>query len=168
MEFDVIVEVPTGSRNKYEMDHQRGRIRLDRMLFTATRYPGDYAFLPGTLAEDGAPLDALVLVAEPTFPGCQVRVRPVGVFFMRDEDGTDLKVLCVPAHDPRWADVAELADLPDHLCDEIANFFDVYKALEPGKHTEVLGWRDRRAAEQAVTEAYARFTNRPMTVRPSL
>ncbi|HEX7659084.1 MAG TPA: inorganic diphosphatase [Pseudonocardiaceae bacterium] len=161
MELDVVVEVPTGSRNKYEMDHQLGRIRLDRTLFTATQYPADYGFVPDTLAEDGAPLDALVLVAEPTFPGCQIEVRPVGLFWMRDEDGDDLKLLCVPAHDPRRQHVQELTDLPEHLLSEIAHFFDVYKALEPDKPTEILGWHGREQAEQAVVDARTRAAAQP-------
>ena len=150
MELDVVVEVPTGSRNKYEMDHQLGRIRLDRTLFTATQYPADYGFVPDTLAEDGAPLDALVLVAEPTFPGCQIEVRPVGLFWMRDEDGDDLKLLCVPAHDPRRQHVQELTDLPEHLLSEIAHFFERYKDLEPGKFVKAEGWGDAAEAEEIV------------------
>lgn len=157
MEIDIVVEIPKGSRNKYEIDHATGRVWLDRMLFTATQYPADYGFVPDTLAEDGDPLDALVLVEEPTFPGCHVRVRPVGVFWMRDEAGPDAKLLCVPATDPRWQEVRELDHLPDHLLAEIAHFFDVYKQLEPGKMTEVGGWEPRGAAEAAIEDARRRF-----------
>jgi inorganic pyrophosphatase len=156
VEFDVLVEIPGGSRNKYEMDHNLGRIRLDRALFTATRYPADYGFLPGTLAEDGDPLDALVLVAEPTFPGCQIRARPVAVFWMRDEHGPDAKLLCVPARDARYAHYNDLDDIPDHLLSEISHFFDIYKQLEPGKSSEVRGWQGRAEAERIVDEAYQR------------
>jgi inorganic pyrophosphatase len=156
MNFDIVVEVPRGSRNKYEMDHATGRLRLDRMLFTSTQYPADYGFLPESLAEDSDPLDVLVLVEEPTFPGCVVDARPVGVFWMSDEHGPDAKILAVPAADPRWAHVNDLADVPDHLLDEIHHFFDTYKALEPGKQTETAGWGDRRAAEQVVREACTR------------
>src|SRR6266496_1361194 len=119
MEIEIIVEIPQGSRNKYEMDHASGRIRLDRMLFTSTRYPLDYGFIPETLAEDGDPLDAMILLGEPAFPGCEVTARPVGVFWMHDEHGPDAKILTVPAHDLRYADLRDLPDVPAHLRDEI-------------------------------------------------
>jgi inorganic pyrophosphatase len=154
--IDVIVEIPQGSRNKYEMDHETGRIRLDRMLFTSTRYPLDYGFIPDTLAEDGDPLDALVILDEPAFPGCYVLVRPVAVFWMADEHGPDAKILTVPAHDPRAAAVQDLGDVPGHLAAEIAHFFGIYKELEPGKSTDVRGWQGRVAAERAVGEAFGR------------
>ena len=109
MEFDVLIEIPRGSRNKYEVDHDSGRIRLDRTLFTATQYPADYGFVPDTLGEDGDPLDALVLVLEPTFPGCLIRSRPIGMFRMTDEKGGDDKILCVPAGDPRQEHLRDLA-----------------------------------------------------------
>jgi inorganic pyrophosphatase len=156
MDVEVVVEIPQGSRNKYEMDHKTGRIRLDRMLFTSTRYPLDYGFVPGTLARDGDPLDALVWLEEPTFPGCLVTVRPVAVFLMTDEQGPDAKVLSVCAGDPRMDRIQDLADVPAYLTAEIGHFFDIYKQIEPGKCTEVLGWRDRAAAERIVTEAQAR------------
>ena len=161
MEVDVVVEIPQGSRNKYEMDHHTGRIRLDRMLFTATRYPVDYGFIPGTLAEDGDPLDAMVLLAEPAFPGCIVAARPVGVFWMSDEHGPDAKVLAVPARDPRYAALLDLADVPAHVRDEISHFFDIYKELEPGKSTDIRGWQDRAAAEQTITNAVDRAAGEP-------
>ena len=126
-------EIPKGTRNKYEADEQ-GTIWLDRLLFTATRYPEDYGYVPETLAEDGDPLDALVLLEEPTFPGCHIHARPVGVFLMRDEEGVDAKVLCVPASDPRSNHVTELNDVPEQTR-EIAHFFGIYKDLEPGKAT---------------------------------
>jgi len=154
--IDVVVEIPKGSRNKYEMDHETGLIRLDRMLFTSTRYPLDYGFIPGTLAEDGDPLDVLIMLDEPTFPGCRVRVRPVAVFWMRDEHGPDAKIFSVPAHDPRAAAIADLNDIPTYLTAEIGHFFDIYKEIEPGKATDVRGWQDRAAAEQAITEAFGR------------
>jgi inorganic pyrophosphatase len=155
MEIEVVVEIPKGTRNKYESDEQ-GTIWLDRMLFTATRYPEDYGYVPDTLAEDGDPLDALVLLEEPTFPGCHVHARPVGVFLMRDEMGVDAKVLCVPASDPRSDQVIELTDVPEYERREIAHFFGIYKDLEPGKQTEPGGWADRAAAEAAIEEARAR------------
>jgi len=153
--FDVIIEIPRGSRNKYEMDQGTGRIRLDRMLFTATQYPCDYGFVPGSLAEDGDPLDAMVLADEPIFPGVLVRVRTVGVFWMRDECGADAKLLTVPAGDGRFDGIGELADTPRHLCDEIEHFFGVYKDLEPGKTGDARGWQDRAAAERVLARARA-------------
>lgn len=156
----MVVEIPKGSRNKYEMDHRTQRIRLDRTLFTATSYPCDYGYVPETLAEDGDPLDALVLGDEPTFPGCLVTVRPVAVFWMHDEQGPDAKVLTVPARDPRFAAIRELDDVPPYVVAEIGHFFDVYKDLEPGKSTDVRGWEGRAHAEQAITDAFARVGGR--------
>jgi len=156
MHTEVIIEIPQGSRNKYEMDAATGRIRLDRMLFTSTRYPVDYGFVPGTLAEDGDPLDAMVLLGEPAFPGSYIVTRPVAVFWMHDEHGPDAKILTVPAHDPRYAGIRDLTDVPDHLRAEISHFFDVYKELEPGKSTDVRGWQDRAAAEQVINDAISR------------
>ncbi|MEY2472611.1 MAG: inorganic pyrophosphatase [Actinomycetota bacterium] len=144
--IDVVVEIPRGSRNKYEFDHEHHVIRLDRRLFTATAYPADYGFIPDTLSEDGDPLDALVLLDEPTFPGCWIAARPVGVFWMTDDKGPDAKILCVPAHDARWAHVVDLDDTPDHLTEEIGHFFEVYKELEPGKSSSTRGWEGADAA----------------------
>ena len=117
MEADVltvIVEIPKGSRNKYEMDHETGEVYLDRMLFTSMQYPADYGFIEGTLGGDGDPLDALVFVGEPTFPGCHIRVRPIGLFRMTDEKGEDEKILCVPLRDPTWSHVGDLDGMPLH------------------------------------------------------
>jgi inorganic pyrophosphatase len=138
------------------MDFSTGRIRLDRMLFTSTRYPLDYGYILGTLAEDGEELDALVWLDEPTFPGCLVTVRPVAVFLMDDEDGLDAKVLTVPAQDPRMSRVTDLADVPPHLAAEISHFFNIYKQLEPNKATTIRGWRDRAVTEDTIKEARAR------------
>ena len=157
MNIDVIVEIAKGSRNKYEMDHETGEIHLDRTLFTATQYPADYGFVPDTLAEDGDPLDVLVLLDEPTFPGCHITARPVGVFWMTDEKGPDAKVLCVVASDPRVAHVTDLAHVPDYVQNEIGHFFEVYKQLEPGKGTETRGWEGRESAEAAVDDARQRY-----------
>jgi inorganic pyrophosphatase len=157
MDVDVIVEIPKGSRNKYEFDPRLGRIRLDRMLFSATVYPSDYGFVPDTLGEDGDPIDALVLLDEPTFPGCLVRARIIAVFWMRDEEGPDAKLLCVPADDPRQAHLQELEDVPMHQITEIWHFFDIYKALEPGKSSETRGWERRKDAVRALEEARRRF-----------
>lgn len=155
-EYEVVVEIPRGSRNKYEMDHHTGDIWLDRPLFTATVYPADYGFFPNTLAEDGDPLDALVLLDEPTFPGCHLRVRPVGVFWMSDEKGPDAKVLCVLAGDQRTEKIRDIGDLAPFLLEEIEHFFEVYKALEPGKDTETRGWEGVDQARHEIEAARQR------------
>jgi inorganic pyrophosphatase len=166
MQIEVVVEIPKGTRNKYEAD-ESGTIWLDRMLFTATRYPEDYGYVPATLAEDGDPMDALVIVEEPTFPGCHIHARPLGMFLMRDEEGADAKLLCVPASDPRWNHVEELADLPEFELREIGHFFGIYKDLEPGKVTELGGWRDRAEAESALEVARLRFQDQSgVGIRP--
>ena len=155
--IDVVVEIPRGSRNKYEYDHEHDVIRLDRRLFSATFYPADYGFLPNTLGEDGDPLDALVLLDDPTFPGCWVSSRPVGVFWMEDDKGPDAKIICVPAFDPRWETVREIGDVPEALRAEIEHFFDVYKMLEPGKYATTRGYEGRDAAWQEIEAAVARY-----------
>jgi inorganic pyrophosphatase len=142
----VFVEIPSGSRNKYEYDEELGGIVLDRRLFTAMAYPGDYGFVEGTLAEDGDPLDALVLVSDPTFPGCRIRVRAIGVFHMTDEKGPDEKVLCVPLGDPSFERMRDIHDVNVELRDEIEHFFQRYKDLEPSKRTETRGWGNRAEA----------------------
>jgi len=154
MELDLVVETPEGSRNKYEMDHQRGRIRLDRTLFTATQYPADYGYFPGTVAEDAEPLDGIVHVGHPTRPGCVLSVRPIAVFWMRDEQGPDAKILCVPAKDPRTEHVQDIDDVPQHELNEIGHFFDIYKRIEPGKSSEGRGWQGRAEAENIVDAAF--------------
>ena len=156
--IDVVVEIPRGSRNKYEYDHERHVIKLDRRLFSATFYPADYGFIPDTLGEDGDPLDALVLLDDPTFPGCWVSARPVGVFWMEDDKGPDAKIICVPAGDPRWDTVQEIEDVPELLRAEIKHFFDVYKTLEPGKYAETRGYEGVAAAWGEIDAARARFT----------
>ena len=157
LEFDVLVEIPGGSRNKYEVDHETGRLRLDRMLFTATRYPSDYGYIEGTLGQDGDPLDALVLLDEATFPGVLIRCRAIGMFHMRDEAGGDDKVMCVPAHDPRKASLQDLTDIPDFDRLEIQHFFETYKDLEPGKSVEGVMWVGREEAEAEITASRKRF-----------
>ncbi len=161
MDVEVTIEIPKGQRNKYEVDHLTGRIRLDRMLFTSTRYPSDYGFIEDTLADDGDPLDALVLLEEPTFPGCLITCRVIGMFRMRDEKGLDDKVLCVPATDPRWKHLQDIADVPQFDRLEIQHFFEVYKELEPGKSVEGAAWADRSAAEAGVEESRKRFAENP-------
>jgi inorganic pyrophosphatase len=156
-DIDVVIEIPQGSRNKYEYDHERHVFRLDRRLFTATTYPADYGFVPDTLSEDGDPLDALVLLEEATFPGCWITTRAVGVFWMEDDAGPDAKILCVPAGDPRWANVKDISDLPPHLVDEIEHFFEVYKVLEPDKHSSVRGWEGCDAAVAEIEACRRRY-----------
>jgi inorganic pyrophosphatase len=152
----MVVEIPKGSRNKYELDHHTGEIFLDRMLFTATRYPADYGFIPDTLAEDDDPLDALALVSEPTFPGCRVRIRPVGLFLMEDQGKPDHKVIGVPLGDPVWADVTKLEQLPPHLLKEIEHFFQVYKDLEK-KKTATRGFRGLEETLEVIARSRAAF-----------
>ena len=158
MQIEVIVEIPKGSRNKYEIDHDTGAVWLDRHLFTATAYPADYGFVPDTLAEDDDPLDVLVILDEPTFPGCHIHVRPIGVFWMRDEAGPDAKLLCVPDGDPRYDGINDLGDVSEYLRAEIKHFFEIYKALEPSKHTEVRDWSGRGEAERLVVESRQAFS----------
>jgi inorganic pyrophosphatase len=157
--IEVMIEIPKGSRNKYEFDHERNVMRLDRRLFTATVYPADYGFIPDTLAEDGDPLDVLVLTSEPTFPGCYIRVRPLGVFWMRDEKGPDAKVISVIAGDPDYEKVRDINDLPKHLLDEIEHFFDVYKDLEPDKSTLTAGFEGTDAARKVIDDSVNRLKN---------
>jgi len=141
------VEIPKGSRNKYEYDEGLGRVVLDRTLWASVVYPCDYGFLVDTIGEDGDPVDALVLVTAPTFPGCLIPCDPIAVLDMRDEAGQDEKVLCVPHSDPTWTRVQEIEDIRPSLLEEIAHFFEVYKDLEHGKHVTVGGWEGRAAAE---------------------
>ena len=152
----MLVEVPKGSRNKYEMDHGSGRLRLDRTLFTATQYPADYGYIEQTLGQDDDPLDALVLIAEPTFPGCLVRSRAIGMFRMTDEAGGDDKVLCVPTDDPRLEHLRDIHHLDEYHRMEIQHFFEVYKALEPDKVVEGHEWVGRAAAEKEVRASLER------------
>jgi inorganic pyrophosphatase len=156
MEFQAVIEDPKGSRNKYEMNHETGVIELDRELFTATRYPADYGFIPQTLAGDGDPLDVLVLLNEPTFPGCYIKCRPLGVFWMHDEHGPDAKILAVPVNDARvtWDD---LDDVPEYVRLEIGHFFEIYKDLEPGKSTDTRGWSGKVAAIAEIEESRRRY-----------
>jgi len=156
VEFDVTIEIPKGHRNKYEVDHESGRIRLDRMLFTAMAYPSDYGYVEDSLGEDGDPLDALVLLDEPTFPGCLVRARPIGMFHMRDEAGGDDKILCIPAGDPRKNHIREIEDISSFDRLEIQHFFETYKDLEPGKSVEGAHWAGREDAENCIREALER------------
>ena len=156
MEFDVLVEIPKGERNKYEVDHATHRIRLDRTLFTATQYPADYGFIDDTLGLDSDPLDALVLLSEPTFPGCVISCRTIGMFRMTDEAGGDDKLLCVPAGDPRQEHLRDIHHLSEYDRLEIQHFFEVYKDLEPGKSVEGATWCGRNQAEEEIEESRRR------------
>ena len=164
MEFDVFIEIPKGTRNKYELDHKTNRLRLDRTLFTATQYPSDYGFIEDTLGQDGDPLDALVLLSEPTFPGCLIRSRAIGMFRMTDEKGPDDKVLCVPAGDPRQEHLRDIHHVPEFDRLEIQHFFEVYKDLEPGKSVEGANWVGRTEAEAEVRASFERFKENPEEV----
>ena len=156
MDDIAFIEIPAGSRNKYEYDEEAGGIVLDRRLFTSMSYPADYGFIEGTLGDDGDPLDALVLVGDPTFPGCRIRARPVGVFYMRDEKGEDEKVICVPLRDPAFMRVSDIHDVAAEFRDEIEHFFQVYKQLEE-KKTETRGFGNRADAERVIAEARHRL-----------
>jgi inorganic pyrophosphatase len=157
----VVIEIPRGSRNKYEIDHETGNIFLDRRLFSATVYPADYGFIPDTLGEDGDPLDALVLLEDPTYPGIWTEARPVGVMWMQDEAGPDAKIICVPPTEPRWKGVEDLRDLPEELLEEIKHFFDVYKMLEPDKASSTAGFEGARAAWREIAAARQRHIDTP-------
>ena len=151
-----MVEIPKGGRNKYEYDPALGGIKFDRLLSTAASYPADYGFLRGTLGEDGDPLDALVCLSEPTFPGCLIPVKPLGLFRMRDEEGPDDKVICVPLGDPYWNVNQEIGDLPLLLRQEIEQFFSIYKDLE-GKEVDIGGWATRAAADAEIAASRRRL-----------
>lgn len=161
--FDVLIEIPKGSRNKYEYDFELKKIRYDRMIFSSMMYPADYGFIPKTLALDGDPLDVLVLVTEPTFPGCVMEVKPIGVFHMADEKGPDEKIICVPISDPIWNKLNDLSDVNVHLVKEIEHFFQVYKDLE-NKKVDVGGFGDVFEARDIIHKCVDRFNaieNRP-------
>lgn len=149
---EVLVEIPKGSQNKYVWDETRGRVRLDRVLHSSIHYPSDYGFIMGTRAPDGRPIDALLLVTNPTFPGCVVDARVVGCLKTADEKGEDTKIIAVPLHDPRLAQISLLHELPPHVLKEIEYFFAAYKELE-GKHVDLQGWGDVSEAMAAITRA---------------
>lgn len=153
---EIFVEIPKGSRNKYEWDHHARRFRLDRMLFSAVHYPGDYGFVLDTFGGDGDPLDALVILGEATFPGCTITARVVGVFWMADDKGRDTKIISVPDSDPRWSHIRELDDVPKHLLDEIGHFFSIYKDLEH-KTVKVDGFGTREEALAEIATDRERF-----------
>ncbi len=156
--YDVVIEIPRGSRNKYEVDHETGRVYLDRVLFTSFVYPADYGYIEHTLGLDGDPVDVLVLLEFPLFPGVGVSVRPVGVFNMRDEAGIDSKIIAVPAKDPRWAHIQQIEDVPEQTRKEIEHFFEHYKDLEPGKWVKTEGWGSASEAETIVQAGFDKLT----------
>jgi inorganic pyrophosphatase len=151
-----VVEIPRGSRNKFELDKQSGMFRLDRLLYSAVHYPGDYGFIPRTLAGDNDPLDVLIMTTVPTFTGCLIEARPLGIFVMHDRDETDEKILAVPLRDPLYAEYAELEDVAPHFLREVEHFFAIYKDLE-GTRAKVIGWSDRRAAAEVISESMQRY-----------
>ena len=165
--IEVIVEIASGSRNKYEFDHAKHRFVLDRVLYSSVHYPCDYGFVDGTMAEDGDPLDVLVVISEPTFPGCVLRARPVGVLDMRDDKGHDYKVLAVAADDPRWDETHALGDLSPHWLREIENFFQTYKELE-GRPVEVFGWLGVDDAWRIIDDAVQAGEDGTSSVRPGI
>ncbi|MDI3328968.1 MAG: inorganic diphosphatase [Alicyclobacillaceae bacterium] len=153
---DAFIEIPSGSQNKYEFDKEKGVFRLDRVLYSPMHYPTEYGYIQETLAEDGDPLDVLVLTTFPTFPGCVIETRVVGVLLMTDDKGKDEKLLGVPTEDPRWKQVRSLEDVPPHILEEIAHFFSVYKQLE-GKEVKVEGWRGTDEAARLLEDARRRY-----------
>ncbi|HEX6966694.1 MAG TPA: inorganic diphosphatase [Gemmatimonadaceae bacterium] len=155
-EVTAVIEIPSGSRNKYELDKDSGLIRLDRVLYSAVHYPGDYGFIPRTLAEDGDPCDVLVLLNEPTFPGCQIDVRPIGVMRMVDRGVPDDKILGVPSEDPFYHEFHDISEIPQHYLKEVEHFFHIYKDLE-GKRVQTLGWESNDAAKAEITSALQRY-----------
>jgi inorganic pyrophosphatase len=164
-EVTAIIEIPSGSRNKYELDKEYGFLKLDRVLYSAVHYPGDYGFVPRTLHEDGDPLDVLVRINEPTFPGCQIDVRPVGVLKLLDRGEPDDKILAVPSHDPQHNEYFDIADLPGHFLKEVEHFFVIYKDLE-GKRMEVLGWEQATVAHRVIEECIARYREKYLALGP--
>jgi len=160
-----VVEIPSGSRNKYELDKESGLIRLDRVLYSAVHYPGDYGFIPRTLAEDNDPCDVLVLLNEPTFPGCQIDVRPIGVLKMLDRGDPDDKVLAVPSNDPFYGEYFDIADIPQHYLKEVEHFFRIYKDLE-GKRVQTVGWGKSDVAMQVIMDSIVRYAEKYLKVGP--
>ena len=149
---NVFIEIPKGHRNKYEYDKKTGLIKLDRVLYSPFHYPYDYGFIPRTYCEDGDPLDAFVIMDEPTYPGVLIEARPIGMLEMIDSGDKDEKIICVPAEDPRFKDIKDIKDIPEHILKEIAHFFEHYKDLQ-GKKTEIIGWKGAEDAKKKILEA---------------
>ena len=156
-EYPAVIEIPRGSKNKFEVDHKTGRVFLDRVLYTAFTYPTDYGFFENTLGLDGDPVDLLLLTEYPLFPGVGVSVRPVAVFNMTDDGGEDAKIIGVPAGDPRWEHIQDVHDIPDNQRQEIEHFFEHYKDLEPNKSVKTAGWDDAVAAEKIIKDGIKAF-----------
>ncbi|WP_317167207.1 inorganic diphosphatase [Blattabacterium cuenoti] len=156
--FDVLIEIPKGSRNKYEFDKKNNLIRLDRVLYSPMSYPTDYGFIPKTLSMDGDPLDALVFLTEPTVPGCLIKVKPIGIFFMVDEKGEDEKIICVPINDPNYNTLNSIHEISIHSKKEIEHFFSVYKDLE-NKKVQIGNWKNKEEAIFVYKQSCSRYTN---------
>ncbi|HTR77839.1 MAG TPA: inorganic diphosphatase [Gemmatimonadaceae bacterium] len=164
-EVTAVIEIPAGSRNKYELDKETGQMKLDRVLYSSVHYPGEYGFVPRTLHDDGDPIDVLVLLKEQTFPGCLIDVRPLGMLRMIDRGEPDDKILCVPLHDPFYGEYFDIADLPQHVLLEVEYFFSTYKTLE-GKTVQVVGWEKSEAAMRAITDSIRRYAAEFVQVGP--
>jgi inorganic pyrophosphatase len=158
----VIIEVPKGSQNKYEIDKESGYLFLDRVLFTSMHYPFDYGFIPKTLCEDGDPLDALVITSFPNFPCSVIKAKPIGLLIMEDEKGEDEKILAVPDEkiDPRFKEIKDIKDIPEHFLEEIKHFFEHYKELEPGKWVKVKEWKGAKEAKDYIKKAIENFNKK--------
>jgi inorganic pyrophosphatase len=154
---NVIVEIPRDSRNKYEFDHETNTIKLDRHLIVAMGYPAEYGFIPDTLGGDGDPLDALVLTEYPTFPGCLIEAKILGMCIMTDEKGEDAKLITVPSYDPQWKSATDIGDVPQQILDRIRHFFTVYKDLDEGKWVKVEHFVGRAEALVELAQSRARY-----------
>lgn len=164
-QITAVIEIPTGSRNKYELDKDTGLFKLDRVLYSAVSYPGEYGLVPRTLHEDGDPLDILVHVEEATFAGCQIESRPIGVLKMLDRGEPDDKIFAVPVHDPRYTEYYDIKDFPQHYLKEIEHFFLIYKDLE-GRRVEIRGWEGSDSAKAVIQSSIARYEQKYMRVGP--
>jgi inorganic pyrophosphatase len=164
-EVTAVIEIPQGSRNKYELDKPTGLIKLDRVLYSAVHYPAEYGFIPRTLHDDGDPMDILVLLKEETFPGCMIDARPIGVLHMLDRGEPDDKILAVPLHDPYSQEYFDIADIPQHLLKEVAQFFVSYKELE-GKKVEIVGWGKSEEAMRLIVRSIGNYDKAYLTVGP--
>ena len=164
-EVTALIEIPSGSRNKYELDKDSGLLRLDRVLYSAVHYPADYGFIPRTLHEDGDPCDILVLVNEPTFPGCQIDARPIGVLMMLDRGEPDDKILAVPSKDPFYGEYFDIADIPQHVLKEVEHFFRIYKDLE-GRRVQTVGWEKSEKAMVVINDSIARYAEKYLQQGP--
>lgn len=155
--INVLVETPKGSRNKYELDKELDVYKLDRVLYTSVQYPGDYGHIPSTLWDDGDPLDVIIKVREPSFPGCLIEARIIGVLDMQDGDDDDAKILAVPKDDPYYERIKDISDVSDAFLKEVEHFFQVYKQLEPKKPVQVKGWKNKEEAVKAVQKSISMY-----------